>query len=82
MPSQVARVVEHADASCNTELEVVSALSSAAARRTHGVVLMVELGDLREGIMSGNFEHAARHLTLGICPNWRSSPSRSRRRSA
>jgi predicted amino acid racemase len=62
MPSQATRVVEHADTSFNTELAVVSALSSAAgaAGRTHGVVLMVELGDLREGIMPGDLEHAAR----------------------
>jgi predicted amino acid racemase len=44
MPSQATRVVEHADTSFNTELAVVSALSSAAgaAGRTHGVVLMVD----------------------------------------
>ena len=44
MPSQVARVVEHADVSFNNELAVVSALSSAAgaAGRTHGVVRMVD----------------------------------------
>jgi len=56
MVSQADRVVMHADVSFNTELEVISALSAAAlaARRTHGVVLMVELGDLREGIMPGD----------------------------
>jgi predicted amino acid racemase len=53
MLSQAERVVEHADVSFNTELDVISRLSDAAqkAHRTHGVVLMVELGDLREGIM-------------------------------
>ena len=53
MLSQVDQVVALADVSLNTELEVVRQLSSAAqkAGRTHGVVLMVELGDLREGIM-------------------------------
>ena len=62
IPSQAAQVVAHADVSFNTELAVVSALSSAAGavRRTHGVVLMVELGDLREGIMPADLEHAAR----------------------
>jgi len=53
MLSQVQRVVEHADISCNTEIEVIRKLSSEAQRagRDHGVILMVELGDLREGIM-------------------------------
>jgi predicted amino acid racemase len=62
MLSQADRVVRHADLSFNTELDVISRLSSAAqtARRTHGVVLMVELGDLREGIMPGDLEDTAR----------------------
>ena len=53
MVSQADRVVMHADVSFNTELDVINTLSSAAlaAKRTHGIVLMVELGDLREGIM-------------------------------
>jgi predicted amino acid racemase len=62
MLSQADRVVAQADVSFNTELEVISKLSSAAqeARRTHGVVLMVELGDLREGIMPSDLEHTVR----------------------
>lgn len=62
MPSQTALVVAHADVSFNTELDVVSALSSAAAAagRVHGIVLMVELGDLREGIMPADLEQTAR----------------------
>jgi predicted amino acid racemase len=62
MPSQVPRVVANADMSLNTELDVISALSSAAqaAGRIHGVLLMVELGDLREGIMPGDLVHVAR----------------------
>lgn len=52
MLSQVGRVVREADLSFNTEAAVLDALSVAAAaqQRAHGVVLMVELGDLREGI--------------------------------
>jgi predicted amino acid racemase len=62
MLSQVARVVASADESYNTELDVIAALSAAAqaAGRVHGVLLMVELGDLREGILPGDLEHAAR----------------------
>jgi predicted amino acid racemase len=52
MLSQVGRVVGVADISLNTEAAVLAALDRAASRqkRTHGIVLMVELGDLREGI--------------------------------
>ncbi len=53
MLSQVEQVVACVDASFNTEIEVIRALSLEAqkADRHHGVILMVELGDLREGIM-------------------------------
>ena len=53
MLSQIDRVVTHTDISFNTELEIISRLSKSAVEnhRTHGIVLMVELGDLREGIM-------------------------------
>ncbi len=58
MISQAALVVGHADTSLNTELDVISELSKAAGAigRTHGVLLMVELGDLREGIMPVDLE--------------------------
>jgi len=53
MLSQARRVVTSTDVSLNSELEVVRRLSREARKmnRTHAVVLMVELGDLREGIM-------------------------------
>jgi predicted amino acid racemase len=53
MLSQVTQVIMSADLSCNTEVEVIRQLSQVAQKnhRTHGVVLMVELGDRREGIM-------------------------------
>jgi ornithine racemase len=67
MLSQVNRVVASADVSFNTEIEVISKISAAAenAGRLHGVVLMVELGDLREGIMPGDlFEIVRETLSL------------------
>ena len=69
MLSQAADAVRHADVSCNTEVDVLTALSSAARaqKRSHGVVLMVELGDLREGIMAGDLAAVARE-TLAL-PN-------------
>ncbi|NQT11800.1 MAG: alanine/ornithine racemase family PLP-dependent enzyme [Planctomycetes bacterium] len=62
MISQADRVVAQADVSFNTELDVISELSLAAhrARRTHGIVLMVELGDLREGIMPDDLMNIVR----------------------
>ncbi len=60
--SQVARVVELADVSLNTEAVVLAALDQAADRqkRMHSVVLMVELGDLREGIALEDTPEAVR----------------------
>ena len=45
-------VVETVDLSLNSELAVLEALSNAALRRDriHGVIIMVDLGDLREGV--------------------------------
>ena len=50
--SQVDQVVAHADISFNSELEVIEKLSEAAQKqnKSHRIVLMVELGDLREGM--------------------------------
>jgi predicted amino acid racemase len=62
MITQAARVVKSADVSFNTEIEIVRQLSAEAqkAGRTHRVVLMVELGDLREGIMPSDVMSAVR----------------------
>ncbi|WP_325099501.1 alanine/ornithine racemase family PLP-dependent enzyme [Persicirhabdus sediminis] len=62
MISQVAQVVRLSDVSFNTEMDVICQLSLAAgkAQCIHGVVLMVELGDLREGIMPDQLEATVR----------------------
>jgi predicted amino acid racemase len=62
MLSQAERVVGVADVSLNTEAAVLAALDGAASRaqRTHGIVLMVELGDLREGIALEDVPEAVR----------------------
>lgn len=46
-------VVEFADISFNTELETIKLLSKAAvdAGKMHKIVIMIELGELREGVM-------------------------------
>ena len=49
-------IVEFADVSFNTEIQTLAALSDEAVRqdKVHRVVLMVEMGELREGIMVQN----------------------------
>ena len=61
-PSQIRRVVAADVMSVNTEIEVLTALSSEAraSRRTHDVMLMVELGDLREGMMPETLDDTIR----------------------
>jgi ornithine racemase len=62
MLSQVAEVVDVADVSLNTEAVVLAALDQAAShqKQMHAVVLMVELGDLREGIALDDAPEAVR----------------------
>lgn len=51
--SEIETTVEYADISMNTELEVIKKLSICAKKQhtIHKIILMVEMGDLREGIM-------------------------------
>ncbi len=51
MLSEVKEVVEIADYSLNSEIEVLKALNQAAKEsgKIHNVILMIDLGDLREG---------------------------------
>ena len=53
-PADAARIVRYADLSLNSESATLRALSEAAVQqgRTHKVVLMYDLGDLREGFVS------------------------------
>lgn len=67
MLSQLAQVVEYADISFNTEIAVIKKLSLEAQRQgcIHQVLLMVELGDLREGIMPEDLIDTVREV-LGL----------------
>ncbi len=49
-------IVRTSSVSLNSEIETIEALSEEAARhdRSHGVVVMIELGDLREGVLPGS----------------------------
>ncbi len=67
MLSQAAKIVEYADISLNSEYEVIKALSeeSIKRRKVHKIILMVDLGDLREGVWYENaVEFAGRILEL------------------
>lgn len=52
-PKFAESIVKWADISFNTELKTIKALSEAAQHqdKKHGIIIMIELGELREGIM-------------------------------
>lgn len=54
MISEVEDLVEYADISLNSELETIRAIDRAAEKvgKVHKVILMLDLGDLREGFFS------------------------------
>lgn len=56
MLSDVDRVVKHADISLNSEIQTIKALNNAAKDQgiTHKIILMIDLGDLREGLYYTN----------------------------
>ena len=64
MLSQLDQVVELTNVSFNTEIKVIRKLSETAKRlnRIHAIILMVELGDLREGIMPPLIEKTVRSV--------------------
>lgn len=53
----IARIVKVADISFNTEYETIRLLSAEAVKQSkqHKVVIMIELGELREGVMREQF---------------------------
>src|SRR5690606_20574524 len=55
--ANIARIVESADISFNTEFETIKMLSNVAQEmgKTHKIVVMIELGELREGVMRDQF---------------------------
>lgn len=53
----ISSVVKYADASFNTEYETIKMLSDEAVRqnKVHKIIIMIELGELREGVMRDEF---------------------------
>lgn len=62
--SQAKYVVKYADISINSELSIIKELSKFAVEQdtTPKIILMVELGDLREGIMPSNLENTVKKV--------------------
>ena len=60
----IPQIIELTDASLNSEIETIEALSAEACRqdRRHGIIVMIELGDLREGILPGHLIHFYNHI--------------------
>lgn len=54
--NRIPEVIEFADASFNTEFETIRLLSEEAVKqgKLHKIIIMIELGDLREGVMGEN----------------------------
>ena len=50
---RISRIVKYADVSFNTEIDTIKMLSAEAGRqnKTHKIIIMIEMGDLREGVM-------------------------------
>ncbi|MBW9154164.1 ornithine racemase Orr [Clostridium estertheticum] len=53
MISEVSEVVKYSDCSLNSEIDTIEQLSKAAKElnKIHNIILMVDLGDLREGVL-------------------------------
>ncbi len=64
MLSQVDQIIQSCEASYNTEIIVIAALAVAAIQKgkIHGIILMVEMGDQRDGIMPENLTAIAQQV--------------------
>ena len=62
--SNVHQVVQYTDTSINSEITVIKALAQAAKKlnKIHQVILMVDVGDLREGVLQENVLTVARQI--------------------
>lgn len=49
----ISSIVKYADVSFNTEIYTIQMLSQEATKqnKTHGIIIMIEMGDLREGVL-------------------------------
>ncbi|MEG6586386.1 alanine/ornithine racemase family PLP-dependent enzyme [Dendrosporobacter sp. 1207_IL3150] len=63
--SNVANVVKYADVSINSEISVIRALSAEAQQigKIHKIILMLDVGDLREGVMREDVMHMVEKIS-------------------
>lgn len=68
MPSEVNKVVKYSNISLNSELETIVMLDEAAKKMNtkHDIILMIDLGDLREGIIDENEVYKTVNLILQL----------------
>ncbi|WP_346915775.1 ornithine racemase Orr [Clostridium sp.] len=62
--SEVREVIMYSNISLNSEIDTIKALSKEAirAKKTHKIVLMVDLGDLREGVLEKDVLEISREI--------------------
>lgn len=62
--SKLDQVIKYADISFNTELSIIKELSKIAVslNKVHQIILMIEMGDLREGILETNIEENVKSI--------------------
>lgn len=68
MQSQIDDVVKYADISLNSEVETIKKLSYSALKqnKVHGVIIMMDLGDLREGFYEEEDLYKAIEETMNL----------------
>lgn len=64
MPSEAEQTVVLSDISLNTEIRVIKSLNQYASKyeKKHQIVLMIEMGDLREGIMPSQVDFYVKEI--------------------
>jgi len=61
---EIPLIVEYADYSVNSELETIKLLSNEAIKqeKIHNIILMIDMGDIREGINPSNLEFFVKEI--------------------
>jgi ornithine racemase len=66
MESNADEVVKYSDISLNSELQTIKMLSTAAKKvnKIHNIILMIDVGDLREGVLEEDVLHVVEEIIL------------------
>ncbi len=62
--SEIPLIIEYADYSVNSELETIKLLAKEALKqeKIHNIILMIDMGDIREGINQSNLEFFVKEI--------------------